>query len=267
MTKVSISRAWDETKEVLAKDGRLLLPVALALFVLPGILFDLVVPEASPGKLPPAGPWIAVAAITVLVSLIGQLAVIRLAMGPHLTVGESIAHGARRLLVYVAAVLIWMLPFLIVAGFLFNQVSQTPESPPPAAALALFALTIIMLFIAVRFMLTSSIASAEGIGPVAILRRSWNLTRGNWWRLFGFFVMFMIGAIVLFWATEAVFGLLVNLAFGNSESGSLGWFLSRLVSQILSALLSVVFFVMLARIYVQRTSAGEAQASVPSSGT
>lgn len=267
MSKVSISRAWDETKAVLARDGRLLLPVALALFVLPGIVWDLVMPEAAPGKLPPAGPWIAVAVASILISLVGQLAVIRLAMGTHLTVGESIAHGARRLIFYVASVLMWMLPSLLIAGLLFSLVSANPASPPPAAVLGLTALTVAILFIAVRFILTSCVASAEAIGPVAILARSWALTRGNWWRLFAFFAMFLIGVLVLSLATKAVFGLLVSLAFDGSDGHNLGWFLSSLVSQGLSALLSVVFFVMLARIYVQRAGRADVQASVPSSGT
>ena len=35
MRRLSISRAWEETKSVIARDGRLLVSVALALVVLP----------------------------------------------------------------------------------------------------------------------------------------------------------------------------------------------------------------------------------------
>jgi hypothetical protein len=266
MPKVSISRAWDETKHVVAKDGRLLLPVALAMFVLPGIILDLAMPDAGPGKLPPPGLWMLVACAAILVSLIGQLAVIRLAMGPHVTVGNAIAHGARRLIVYVAAVVMWILPFILVASVLFTAVGANPTNPPPAAALGLFVVVIAMTYFAVRLMLTSPLASAEAIGPVAILARSWKLTHGNWWRLFGFFVMFMIGAIVLFWATEAVFGLIANVLLAGTDPGGVGWLVVRLVSQVVSALISVIFFVMLARIYDQLGGQAEAQAGVPSSG-
>ncbi|MES2137181.1 MAG: hypothetical protein V4502_09010 [Pseudomonadota bacterium] len=266
MTKLSVSKAWDESKQVIAHDGRLLVPVALAMFVLPGILVDLVVPEGTAGQLPPAGPWIAAASLAALVSLVGQLAVIRLAMGPHLTVGEALSHGARRLLPYLAAVLMWMLPFLVLGVILFGQIAADPAKPSPGAALAFLALVIVMTFVAVRLILTSSIASAEAIGPVAILGRSWALTKGNWWRLFGFFLAFMIGAIVLFWATESVFGMAANLVFGGTEANSVAWLLVRLVAQLLSALISVIFFVMLARIYRQLAGVGEAQPSVPSTG-
>ena len=94
MAKLSISQAWDESRAVLARDGKLIGAVALALFVLPGIVLDLFMPEAPAGQFPPAGPWMAVAAVAILMSLVGQLAIIRLAMGPHLTVGEAITRVA-----------------------------------------------------------------------------------------------------------------------------------------------------------------------------
>jgi len=124
-----------------------------------------------------------------------------------------------------------------------------------------------MTFVAVRLILTSSIASAEAIGPVAILGRSWALTKGNWWRLFGFFLTFMIGAIALVVATELVLGMVASLVLGGTGANSLAWLLMRLVTQLLTALISVIFFVMLARIYVQLAARGEAQPSVPSNGT
>ncbi|HVM22869.1 MAG TPA: glycerophosphoryl diester phosphodiesterase membrane domain-containing protein [Sphingomicrobium sp.] len=264
MGKVSISAAWEGAKQVLATDGRLLVPVALALFVLPGLVLDLAVPDAPPGKLPPAGLWIAVACLAFLVSLAGQLAVIRLAMGPAISVGEGIAHGMRRVLPYVGAVLMWMLPFVLIAGLLVSRIAADPQSPSPGASLGLLLLTAVGLFAAMRLMLASPVASAERVGPVAILARSWRLTRGNWWRMFGFFVMFLIGAFVLLIAVQAVFGLLVSL-FTDVTPKSLGWFLVRIVAQLLSAMLSTIFFVMLARIYLQVSGRGEPQVSVPSS--
>ncbi len=55
-----------------------------------------------------------VALIAVLISLVGQLSIIRLAMGPHVSVGEAIAHGGRRFLSYAGAVLVWTVPFMLI---------------------------------------------------------------------------------------------------------------------------------------------------------
>ena len=47
MSKLSLSRAWEETMAVLAHEGRLVLPVALALFVLPGLILNASMPAAE----------------------------------------------------------------------------------------------------------------------------------------------------------------------------------------------------------------------------
>src|ERR1700750_2864251 len=106
MTRLSISRAWDESSAVLARDGKLIGTVALALFVLPGLVLNIVAPQSHPGQDVKPNPLMLLAIIPIIIALIGQLSVIRLAMGPHVTVGESLVHGARRILVYVGA---WLL--------------------------------------------------------------------------------------------------------------------------------------------------------------
>lgn len=266
MSKLSLSRAWEETTAVLARDSRLFGAVALALFVLPGLVLNVSMPDMTPGELPPVGPWLAVALIVLLVSLVGQLAVIRLALG-HVTVGEAIAHGGRRLFAYVVAVLVWIVPILVIGSGLYGFLEMNQSHPSVAASLALLALTFIGIFLAVRLMLSSAVASAENVGPIAILHRSWDLSSGNWWRLFIFLFVFAIGAICLLWAVESVVGLLVKTMFDTSGPLTVGNLLIAIVSQLVSAVLSVTFFVLLARIYVQRSEAPASDASVPRSGT
>lgn len=277
MSKLSLSRAWEEAASVLSRDGRLLLPVALALFVLPGLVLSVSMPAAPAGKLPPAGAWIAIAIASLLVSLVGQLAVIRLALGRHVSVGEAISHGFRRLLPYVVAVLAWVLPLLIVGSLLYAYLGPvadaaegervTPGGGALIASLGLMVLTVIGMYLAVRLMLSSAVASAEPLGPIAILKRSWHLSRGNWWRLFVFLLLVGVGAICLLWAVESVVGLLASIMFDDIGPRTLGGLLVALVSQVISAIISVVFFVLLARIYAQRSGVEEAEVSVPNSGT
>lgn len=266
MPKLSLSQAWEETSRVLARDGRLFLAVALALFVLPGLILDVSLPDAGATAFPAAGAWIVIGIVALLVSLVGQLAVIRLAMEPHVAVGEAIVHGLKRLVPYVVAVLIWVFPILFIGSVLYNLVGADEAHPPVGAALALIALTVVGVYLGVRMMLSSPVASAEPIGPLAILRRSWDLSSGNWWRLFVFLLMFGIGALCLIWAVDSVVGLVVRMFDADAGPRSLGGLLVSIVSQLVSASLSVVFFVMLARIYVQRSGTGAA-ATVPRSGT
>jgi hypothetical protein len=267
MSKLSLSLAWDETKAILARDGQLFGAVALALFVLPGLIVNVSVPATKSAELPPAGPWVAIAVIAFLISLVGQLSVIRLAMGPHVSVGEAIAHGSRRLASYVGAVLIWIVPILLIGSVLYAAVKVNGDRPSLAAAIAFIILFVSGTFLAVRLVLSSAVASAETAGPVHILRRSWDLSGGNWWRLFVFLLSFGVGALCLLWAVESILFLLARVLFQDSGPLSVGGLLVAIVAQLLSAAISVVFFVMLARIYVQRSGESGVQASVPSSGT
>jgi uncharacterized membrane protein len=266
MTKLSISRAWDESRLVLARDGKLIGTVALALFVLPGIVLNVVMPRTPTTEMPRPNAWMVVALVPILISLVGQLSVVRLAMGPHVSVGEAIAHGGRRLLSYVGAVLAWTIPFMIVGSVLYAVVGRDPQHPSTGAAVALLALTIVGVFIAVRLIMMSPVASAEAAGPIAVIRRSWDLTKGHWWRLFGFLVIFLVGALILLFAAQSVSTLIARIFFHDISPLSVGGLLVTIVSQLVSGAVSVLLFVMLARIYVQLTERAQAEVHVPNSG-
>jgi Membrane domain of glycerophosphoryl diester phosphodiesterase len=267
MPKLSLSRAWDESMAVLARDGRLFVAVALALFVLPGLVLDVSMPDMVAGQFPPAGPWIGIGIVALLIWLVGQLAVIRLAMEPHVAVGEAIMHALKRLFFYVLSAFLWLVPILVLGSVLsaFLEVNRT--HPSMVVAISLILLTVVAIFLAIRLILSSAVASTEDVGPLSILQRSWSLTRGNWWRLFVFVLLFWIGALCLLWAVGSVAGVVVRLAVEDSGPRSLGGLLISIISQLISALLSVGCFVMLARIYVQLARTDAPQASVPSSGT
>jgi hypothetical protein len=259
---LSISRAWDETRDIIGRDGKLFASVAGALMVLPGVVRDLTTPSAQPGHLPAPGAWVAVWLVTILVGLVGQLAIARLALAHRTSVGEAIGHSARRMPMYLLAQLIWVLPFAIGAVLLAGPVEQ--KSGP--AALAFLAGFVLFVFVSIRMLLTAPIAVEEPALPHEIVKRSWKLSAGNWWRLFGFFLLFVIGAAIAILATLAVAGLLVKAILGELEPFSVAALLVSLASQIVMAGVYVLLMAMLARIYVQ-LSGNAPQASVPSSGT
>lgn len=267
MAKLSISRAWDEARATLSTNAGLLTTIGLAMFVLPGVIGELVTPAAPEGQLPPLGAWTVVAVIVVLIALVGQLAVIRLAIGSRSTVGEAIGHAARRAPVYFAATLIWILPFVLIGAVLIGLIARNPATASPGAILALFLLACVMLFFAIRMLMTSAVASAEAHGPVRIIRRSWQLTAGNFWRLLAFFLLFIILLLVAAFAIQLIAGIIAEVLLGGDERMTVGALFVALVTQIVSAAVSVSLMVMLARIYVQLAGDGEAEASVPTSGT
>ena len=261
--KLSLSRAWDETREVLRRDGRLIAIVALAMLVFPGTVQEMVTPQAPAGELPAPGWWMAVALVAIVIGVVGQLAIVRLALGPSTSVGEAIAHGARRAPYYLISFLMWVAPFAALLVVLLGAMKGPP--PNPAAALGFLALLIAMSFLAVRLILAVGVASAESAGPVQILQRSWHLTAGNWWRLFGFLLLFLIAALCVLIAVGAIIGLLVAVVVGAPTGMSLSRLIVVLVSQLAVGAVTATFIVMIARIYLQLSGTGGA--SVPKSGT
>ena len=266
MAKVSISRAWDESRAVLARDGKLIASVALALLVLPGVAVNVLLPAGSGLGTPEAILWTAVLLLTFIVTFIGQLSVVRLATGPHITVGEAIRHAAVRVLPFLGAFLLWTVPIVVIATVPYRMALANPAHPPLAASLALLLVGILLLYFAVRLLVLGAVASAEPGGSLRILKRSWDLSAGNWWRLFGFLVVFAIGGIALILATRAVIGLVARLTIGEISRGSVAGLLVVLIAQCVTAAVYAVLFVMQARIYAQLAGRDEFQPGVPSTG-
>lgn len=270
MAVLSISRAWDETKARIAADGRLLAVVAAALFVLPSLVTGVISPETSAGgRSVTEGIIILIAS---LIAVIGQLAIIRLSIGPAVSVGEAIAHGARRMPIYfVAGVLILLglavaaIPFVVILVAAGVPMEREAIAHSPVAAILSLLYFIVLVFIGIRMLMSSPVASEEPVAPVAIIRRSWALTAGHWWRLFGFLVLFMIGALIAIAAINWAVGFVAITFLGPIDPMSASALLVAFVDALVNAVVTVFLAVFLARIYVQ-LAGGEA-ASVPSSGT
>lgn len=271
-SRLSISKAWDETKARLARDGRLLLAVALALIALPGAIGEFLTPQARAGT--GASPvWIALLIVVTVIGVIGQLAIVRLSYGSSVTVGEAIAHGARRSLSYIGAalliligMLLLMIPFAAV-GAAAGVTFQPSARPSGVAVLLALLFAAVAIYFGVRFILGAPVASAEHAGPLTILKRSWQLTSSYVWRLIGFVLLFVIGAVIALRAIAIVAGLLANVMVGTVEPMSASALIVVLVNALASAVATTIFAVMITRLYVQLAGDPGTEVSVPSSGT
>ncbi|MCL6682922.1 hypothetical protein [Sphingomonas alba] len=264
MGKLSLSKAWDETRDVLTRDGKLLGAVALALVFLPGVIAGVIDPKQTPATIVAGGMTSWLFLISALIGLVGQLAMIRLALGPATSVADAIAHGLRRMPVYLAGTMLWMLPLIILMGVFGRHLFDDPEAVSGTDALITVLVVCVLLFMTVRMILMSAVASAEHLGPVAMLKRAWALSSGNWWRLFAFVLMLGFAAIVLLGAVGAIAGIVGQLLFGEPEAMSVSALFIALFTELVSAMITTVFVVMVARLYAQ--GSGLSTVSVPSSG-
>jgi len=265
MSRLSISKAWDETSEILVRDGRLYASVALALVVLPATVIGLFAPRSE--TITPMA-WVFLA-ISIVIGFAAQIALNRLAIGPSTTVKDAIIRGFARMPVVVGSFLMLCVALMVVLIILVLILGAagliaSPESgaEPPWFVIALIVLLTALCY--AIFQLTAPVAAVESGGSVSIMKRSWDLARGEYLRLLAFVLIALFGLIVVVLAGQFVIGSMVAAALGPPMPGSLSALLISLVVALIQSVFTVIFGVMLARIYVQLAASGPV--SVPSSG-
>lgn len=270
MMRLSLSTAWDDTKTVLRRDGGALVAIALALLVLPGAIAELATPNVPTGQQAEPGWWSLLTFLAMLIGLAGQIAITRIALGQQGTVGQAIGWGFRRLPVLLAALIIWVLPFAILFVLIGMAAGGgAPGEVPanPAALVALLPVLLVFFYLLFRFLLVTAVVTAEPIGPVAALKRSWSLTHGQVGKLFLALLLIAIVATIALGAVQFAVGSIIVLLAGAPEQWSVSDLLLVLLTQLLGAVFSVIFACLVASFYRQRTGSEQhAAASVPSAG-
>ena len=120
MSSLSIGRAWDEAKAALLANRKLIVPVTLGLILLPAVVVSMVEPRVPPGEQPPAGPWMLVALLMVIVMVVGQLAIVLLVNGWRGSVGEAIGKAFRRTPTFIVAALAYLVPVILIFSVLLG---------------------------------------------------------------------------------------------------------------------------------------------------
>jgi len=266
MTRLSISKAWEEAQAILAREGRLYASVALALVVLPQTVIGLF-SSRSAAALGPRD-WMLLI-ISIIFGFAAQIALNRLAIGPSTTVGEAIGRGFARMPVMLGAFVLLIIPLFILLIFLVLVLSAvglvaSPGTTPEPPWSVILLLIVSVAFCYAIFQLAVPVAAVESGGPIHLLTRSWLLSRGAYWRLLAFVGILLVGLLVVLLAGQFVFGSVIAAALGPPQPGSLSALLISLVVATIQSVFTVIFGVMLARIYVQLS--GHRGASVPKSG-
>lgn len=283
MVKLSISRAWEEGSRFGAREFGLLFPIAFLMLALPAILINLLVPQEQSQAFSEMVEWVrrngigmlvlisvVIALIQLVFNTLGSLAITYLALRPGASVAESFAVARRRLLPTVAAALIvamlsfgMLIPFWLLAGGM--DPNQPPNISPGAAMGLLFALLAMMVAIvalAARLLPLTSVGAAERLGPIAMLNRSWSLTRGHFWRLLGTLILLGLAYIVISGAIAAILGLLILGTLGNPETSRSAAFVINLLGGLLTSAAAVFVLPFFARIYAQLSGDPEGTSEV-----
>lgn len=266
--KLSIGKAWDETSAFLGREAKLVAPVALATFALPSILTN----WANPGGAGGGGAGLLML-VVLLAVLVGQMTIVLLVNGWRGSIGQAMGTAVRRLPIVVGALLIVFLPIVLIAAIALGSVlvgagMTDPASITPAALMKLPALSwivvifaLVFIFLGVRLFLVSAIAASETVGPIALLKRSWRLTSGSFWRLVALFLLLLLVGLVLNAVVTIVVGSVATLAVGEPKAFNSAALIVALAVGLVGAMVSTVSAAMAGRVYAQLAGP---EATVPS---
>ncbi|MFM5949294.1 MAG: hypothetical protein ACKOPM_08690 [Novosphingobium sp.] len=239
--KLDIGAIWNEATELVRANKEVLAALAGVFFLLPSFAFSLLMPgpQPQPGDSPErmyammtdfygqAAPWLLA---MVLVQALGQLAGFALlARSGRITVGEALREGLSSMLPYLGTQLIFGLAMALVFAVVVG-IGAGSGMVGVAVLLGLIA-AIGLIYVSLRLAMILPVIAIERVrNPIAVFKRSWDLTEGNAGRILLFmlllFVAFIVAAIVVGIVTGVIAGLFggtraVELA-GAATSSILG---------------------------------------------
>lgn len=269
--KLDMGGAWNDAMALLSANFGVIATVVGLFYFLPQFAVALLAPEMSQTAttdLPPdASPEMVMEALnatfqeayadnwpylllTVIFGYVGALAVLALLRrGGNPTVGEALKAGifgapsyfATQVLFAIGAGLAIGLPVALVAAF-----------APVAAAVLAFLLVVVLVYAAFKLILIPAVIGIEGaLNPIAIIARSWRLTKGNTLRLFVFLLLLFIVITIITVIVSLVFGL-VFAAMGD-EVARIG---SGFVGALANAATGAIYLTVLAAIHRQLSGGG-----------
>ena len=264
MTKLDSNAAWKEASSQVSANRDVFLALAGVFFVVPSLALTVIggEPEVVPGMQREAmmaaitkfytDAWWLILASSVL-QVIGVLSILTLMRDrSRPTVGEAIRSGLSGLLPYLGAQLLFALAVGLVGGIVIGVAAAIA---PPLAAVGALLLFVVAVFIGVRLILVAPVIAVEGQrNPLTALRRSWTLTQGQFWRIFGFLALVMI----LFLVILGVIMLLVGVVLAILTSGETQRVLAAVVSSALTAVVVTYVIGIIAAIHRQLAGPGKA---------
>ena len=162
------------------------------------------------------------------------------------TVGQALTLGAKGVLPYVGAQILLAMGVVLVGGAVIGGLGLTGQPVAAAAGGVLVVMGVVVAYI--RFALVGPVVAVDRVyNPVKALRRSWAITRGNGWRLFGFAMLVGLVAMVVMVAAISVAGSVGALA-GGPDAGRIT---SAVVSSVFAAVLSLYIAGLMAAIHRQ----------------
>jgi hypothetical protein len=158
--------------------------------------------QPTPGffSLTEAVIWLSIRAVTTLVKLFLLCTIIRMiydATRKSLSLKRAIKFVASKYLTILAANILFSI--IIGVGFLISiYLTILPANIPPLIIrLGFLALIISEIYLTVRLLFYNYAILVDEENAFNSLRKTWKITKGRWWKLFGLLIMVQIPIVVI----------------------------------------------------------------------
>lgn len=225
-----------------------LLPSLVIVVALPDLVGQLQVPMTNADqlieKLTPLLPTLlTIGVVTMLLSIFGYAAMIRLLAHDRPSVAEALRATVGALPMLLGCLLVAFagyMAFALVGGMAVALVALGLGlliGPEAASLVGIVVLVLVLAWLAVRFTLTTAVVMLEGAGsPLAAFTRSWQLTKASHRRLCAFLALLLLPYMVISGLVSNVAALAGNPFFNALISGLLSVAFTMLLTAIITAL-------------------------------
>ena len=266
--RLSIEEAFAWTQSFVAREWRLLLPVALAFLALPPLTMDLLVPPAVWDTLTHAveaqNPQAAAGAMRIAlpamaavlaVAAFGGLTITAMALLPGISVREALLLALRRLLPMFGALLLVAAGQLGLAMILTMAFAAAHLIGPGPQSLLVGVVMGVSLLVTVRLVALAPMIVTRRVSALSAIRESWFLSRGAFWRILAAILIYAVGAGVVMFALDYGVGILLTLSAQAVGAVELGRALIAVFERGIGGLLALGLHLLIAAIFRQLNDA------------
>jgi hypothetical protein len=265
--KLDMGAAWSSAMGLISQNKDTVGAIIGLFYFLPYLAVGLLAPEAAnpqsadvaPGASPDAAARAALDQLTAayadnwpvllgvtLAQFIGSLTLLALLGNPDSpTVGEALKRGLTAAPSYFVSQVLSALLVSLVVGVPLGLVMAI--APGPMVGVAGLAALVAAVYLFVKFSLLAPVVAVESVrNPITALRRSWQLTKGNSFRIF----IFVLLLVITIGIVSVLVSLVLGLVFALFDQGiaDIG---NAVVAAIVNTVLGVVFVLVLAAVHQQ----------------
>ncbi len=268
--KFSGDKAWQGALASVLGCRDVLFPVAGVFFLLPSIVTtyffselqakilanmgnEAALDQLLQGRL---GTLFAVGLVAFLFQMVGYGALMALMTDRQRpTVSEAIGAGIRSLPTMIGAALLLLFAYFlaVLALSMISGVVGIVVGAKLMAGLTALLVLVAMVYLVVKFSLLVPVVMIEGVlNPLAALKRSWQLAKGNSLRIFVFYLLLTLAYLVIMVVVTVV---IMGLLPAATKPGPLTLLFGGVVTGLIGAVAGVLFTAVLAAIHRQLAGA------------